>query len=141
MYVLSNFEYEFQCDFPFDLLNIIYYKLYLAYSFFYRISKIAIRVNIYKFIREIFKFSYTNIRGSRSIEYQISSGTQSEILVYHTFVSRMLKNSYTNDPNGKNNLNSIQVQCHRQYAIVHRLKSGDFTAKSIRNLYRKYKIK
>ena len=112
-----------------------------TYSIFYRISKIAIRVNIYKFIREIFKFSYANIRGSRSIEYQISSGTQSEILVYHTFISRMLKNSYTNDPNGKNNLNSIQVQCHRQYALVHRLKAGVFTAKSIRNLYRKYKIK
>ena len=34
----------------------------------------------------------------------------------------------------KNNLNSIQVQCRWQYTLVHRLKTGDFTAKSIRNL-------
>ena len=59
---------------------------------------------------------------------------------YLLLIGRMFKNSYTNDPNGKNNLNSIQVQCYRQCTLVHRLKTGDFTAKSIRNLYRKYKI-
>ena len=71
MYALSDFYYEFQSHFSRDLLHIIYYKLYQAYSFFYKPSSVAIRVNISKFVREIFKVSYANIRGSRSIEYQI----------------------------------------------------------------------
>ena len=57
-YTLSDFEYEFQGDFPHDLLHIIYHKLYLAYGISYNHSRVAIRVNISKFVREIFKFSY-----------------------------------------------------------------------------------
>ena len=62
MYALSDFYYEFQCHFSRDLLDILYYKLYQAYSFFYKPSNVAIRVTISKFVREIFKFSYANIR-------------------------------------------------------------------------------
>ena len=134
MYKLSHSQYEFRCDFPRDFLEIIYYKLYLAYSIFYKLATVAIRVYISKFAREILMFWYADITGSRGIEYDISSGTRSEILVYYTFICRVFKKSYTNDPNLKNNLNSIQVQCNRRYTLVHILKAGDFTAKSIRNL-------
>ena len=57
-YTLSDFKCEFQADFLRDLLHILYYKLYLAYSICYRHSRVAMRVDIAKFVREICKFSY-----------------------------------------------------------------------------------
>ena len=70
--MLSDFEYEFQCHFPRDLYisSTTNYTWHIA--FFYKPSGVAICVNISKFVREIFRFLYANIRGSRSIEYQIS---------------------------------------------------------------------
>ena len=80
MYKLSHSQDEFRCDFPRDFLEIIYYKLHLAYSIFYKLATVAIRVYISKFAREIFMFWYADITGSRAIEYHISSGVRMEFL-------------------------------------------------------------